>query len=179
MGRAKRVGIPGIGRKLGQVLAMVVLGGALLAPSAYAAKTKTTASAAVAAKTPARRKAAVAKAAKRPTGRRAAVAKAAAAGVAVAAVARPSFAQLAGLDKVSDPLALESSVALVMDQDTKEVLLSKNEQAVLPIASISKLMTGLVVANAQLPLDEVITITQADVDTVKGSRSRLAASGCL
>ncbi len=35
-------------------------------------------------------------------------------------------------------------------------------------------MTGLVVANAQLPLDEVITITQADVDTVKGSRSRLA-----
>lgn len=204
MGRAKRVGIPGIGRKLGQVLAMVVLGGALLAPSAYAAKTKTAASAAVAAKkasakkasgkkvatqratakkaaakTPARRKAAVAKAAvakaaKRPTGRRAAVAKAAAAGVAVAAVARPSFAQLAGLDKVSDPLALESSVALVMDQDTKEVLLSKNEQAVLPIASISKLMTGLVVANAQLPLDEVITITQADVDTVKGSRSRLA-----
>ena len=161
MGRAKRVGIPGIGRKLGQVLAMVVLGGALLAPSAYAAKTKTAASAAVAAKkasgkkvatqratakkaaakTPARRKAAVAKAAKRPTGRRAAVAKAAAAGVAVAAVARPSFAQLAGLDKVSDPLALESSVALVMDQDTKEVLLSKNEQAVLPIASISKLMT--------------------------------------
>lgn len=199
MGRAKRVGIPGIGRKLGQVLAMVVLGGALLAPSAYAAKTKTAASASVAAKkasakkasgkkvatqratakkaaakTPARRKAAVAKAAKRPTGRRAAVAKAAAAGVAVAAVARPSFAQLAGLDKVSDPLALESSVALVMDQDTKEVLLSKNEQAVLPIASISKLMTGLVVANAQLPLDEVITITQADVDTVKGSRSRLA-----
>lgn len=50
MGRAKRVGIPGIGRKLGQVLAMVVLGGALLAPSAYAAKTKTAASAAVAAK---------------------------------------------------------------------------------------------------------------------------------
>ncbi len=54
------------------------------------------------------------------------------------------------------------------------MLLSKNEQAVLPIASISKLMTGLVVANAQLPLDEVITITRADVDTVKGSRSRLA-----
>ena len=194
MGRAKRVGIPGIGRKLGQVLAMVVLGGALLAPSAYAAKIKTAASAAVAAKqasgkkvatqratakkaaakTPARRKAAVASAAKRPTGRRVAVAKTAAAGMAIAAVARPSFAQLAGLDKVSDPLALESSVALVMDQDTKEVLLSKNEQAVLPIASISKLMTGLVVANAQLPLDEVITITQADVDTVKGSRSRLA-----
>ena len=98
---------------------------------------------------------------------------AAAVGAAAVAVARPSFGQLAGLHKVSDPLDLKSSVALVVDQDTKEVLLSKNDHAVLPIASITKLMTGLLVAEANLPMDEVITITQDDVDTEKNSSSRL------
>jgi serine-type D-Ala-D-Ala endopeptidase (penicillin-binding protein 7) len=93
----------------------------------------------------------------------------------VAAVipAKPSFGQLAGLHGVQDELDLKSSVALVVDQDTNEVLFSKNESAVLPIASITKLMTGVVVSEAHLPLDETITITQADVDTEKGSRSRL------
>jgi D-alanyl-D-alanine endopeptidase (penicillin-binding protein 7) len=42
-----------------------------------------------------------------------------------------------------DPLDLKSSVALVIDQDTREVLFSKNDSAVLPIASLTKLMTGL------------------------------------
>ena len=87
---------------------------------------------------------------------------------------QPSFGQLAGLHGEADPLKLKSSVALVMDQDTKEVLLSKNDQAVLPIASITKLMTGLLVSEAHLPEEEMITITQADVDTEKGSSSRLA-----
>ena len=87
--------------------------------------------------------------------------------------ARPSFGQIAGLHGAADPLDLKSSVALVMDQDTNEVLFSKNPQAVLPIASLTKLMTALVVAEAKLPLDEVLTISQADVDTEKGSRSRL------
>jgi D-alanyl-D-alanine endopeptidase (penicillin-binding protein 7) len=88
--------------------------------------------------------------------------------------AKPSFGQLAGLHTGTDSLALRSSVALVLDEDTKEVLFSKNEQAVLPIASITKLMTGLLISEARLPQDEVITITQADVDTEKGSSSRLA-----
>lgn len=87
---------------------------------------------------------------------------------------KPSFGQLAGLHGEHDSLALKSSVALVVDQDTKEVLFSKNEQAVLPIASITKLMTGLLVSEANLPMDENITISQADVDTEKGSTSRLA-----
>ena len=59
--------------------------------------------------------------------------------------AQPSFGQLAGLHGEHDSLQLKSSVALVVDQETKEVLFSKNEQAVLPIASITKLMTGLLV----------------------------------
>lgn len=93
----------------------------------------------------------------------------------VAAVPMPSsFGQLAGLHSEQDPLKLKSSVALVVDQDTKEVLFSKNDHAVLPIASITKLMTGLLVSEAHLPMDEPIVITQADVDTEKGSSSRLA-----
>ena len=113
--------------------------------------------------------------ARKSTARRAAVAGAAGAAVATGAVvaARPSFGQMAGLHRVQDPLDLKSSVALVMDQETQEVLLRKNDHAVLPIASITKLMTGLLVAEAQLPLEEVITITQDDVDTEKHSASRL------
>ncbi len=88
--------------------------------------------------------------------------------------ARPSYGQIAGLHSTQDELALKSSVALVIDQDTNEVLLSKNQSAVLPIASLTKLMTGLVISEAKLPMDEVITITQDDVDTEKGSGSRLS-----
>jgi D-alanyl-D-alanine endopeptidase (penicillin-binding protein 7) len=86
---------------------------------------------------------------------------------------RLSFGQLIGLHAAEDPLDLRSSVALVIDQDTDEVLFSKNPQAVLPIASITKLMTALVVSDAGLPLDQPLTVTQDDVDTEKGSRSRL------
>jgi D-alanyl-D-alanine endopeptidase (penicillin-binding protein 7) len=87
--------------------------------------------------------------------------------------ARPSFGQLIGLHQSADSLELKSGVALVMDQDTNEVLFSKNSQAILPIASLTKLMTAVVVTEARLPLDEMITITDDDIDTEKGSRSRL------
>lgn len=85
----------------------------------------------------------------------------------------PSFGQIAGLHGASDPLDLKSSVAFVMDQDTQEVLFRKNELAVLPIASITKLMTGLLISESKLPMDEMITISQDDVDMEKGSSSRL------
>jgi serine-type D-Ala-D-Ala endopeptidase (penicillin-binding protein 7) len=86
--------------------------------------------------------------------------------------AQPSFGQTAGLHSAFDPLDLKSSVAFVIDQDTDQVLLSKNSSAVLPIASITKLMTALVVVEAGLPLDERLTIDNADV--VGANRSRLA-----
>jgi serine-type D-Ala-D-Ala endopeptidase (penicillin-binding protein 7) len=89
------------------------------------------------------------------------------------APAVPSFGQQLGLHAAGDPLDLRSAAVLVLDQDTNEVLLSKNPDAVLPIASITKLMTALVVADAQQPLDEVLTINTEDIDTEKGSRSRL------
>lgn len=93
--------------------------------------------------------------------------------------AKQSFGQMAGLHEVNDPLDLKSSVALVIDQDTHEVLLSKNDHAVLPIASLTKLMTGMLISQAKLPMDEPITITQDDVDTEKGSRSRLTVGSTL
>jgi D-alanyl-D-alanine endopeptidase (penicillin-binding protein 7) len=92
---------------------------------------------------------------------------------------RASYGQMAGLHAASDQLDLNSSVALVIDQDTREVLFRKNDNAVLPIASLTKLMTGLVISEAQLPMSEMIAITQADVDTEKGSSSRLAVGTVL
>ena len=87
--------------------------------------------------------------------------------------AKPSFGQMIGLHESVDSLELKSGVALILDQDTNEVLFSKNSEAVLPIASLTKLMTAVVVTEAQQPLDEMVTITDEDIDTEKGSRSRL------
>lgn len=97
------------------------------------------------------------------------------------AVAPPvlSFGQIAGLHGTEDALDLKSSVALVIDQDTSEVLFKKNETAVLPIASLTKLMTGVIISGARLPMDELITVTQDDVDTEKNSRSRLQVGTTL
>ena len=72
------------------------------------------------------------------------------------------------------PLRVNANAAIVVDQNSREVLFSKNDRAVLPIASLTKLMTGLLVADAKLSLDEEITITEEDVDTYKGTGSRLA-----
>lgn len=99
--------------------------------------------------------------------------------VRMSAPARVSVGEQLGLRAKDDPLDLNSSVALVVDQDTNEVLFSKNDHAVLPIASLTKLMTGLIVADAHLDMNEMITITQDDVDTFKGSRSRLAVGTSL
>ena len=94
-----------------------------------------------------------------------------------AAMAEPprlSMGQQLGLHAAADPLDLKSSVALVVDEDTNEVLFSKNPTAVLPIASITKLMTALLVVERNQPLDEILTVTQEDIDTEKNSPSRLA-----
>jgi len=108
------------------------------------------------------------------------VAKPAAAATAVAATAAVvSYGDRLGLRKVDDPLHLNSSVALVIDQDTNEILLGKNDTAVLPIASLTKLMTGLLIAEAQLPMDTSITISHQDVDRLKNSGSRLAVGAEL
>lgn len=90
-----------------------------------------------------------------------------------AAPARLSVGHATGLHAVDDPLDLHSAVALLADHQTGEVLFAKNTDAVLPIASITKVMTSMVVLDAGLPLDEVLQISTDDIDTEKGSRSRL------
>lgn len=70
--------------------------------------------------------------------------------------------------------ALLSEVALVFDLDGSAILYEKNSYDQRPIASISKLMTALVVAESGLPMDEVLTISDEDVDRLRHSRSRLA-----
>lgn len=87
---------------------------------------------------------------------------------------RPSMGHITGLQKTMAPLDLKSSVAYVIDQDTNEILLNKNSDAVLPIASITKLMTALVVTEAGLSMDESLVVTQDDVAATAGTRSRLA-----
>ncbi|MDH4148892.1 MAG: D-alanyl-D-alanine endopeptidase [Betaproteobacteria bacterium] len=69
--------------------------------------------------------------------------------------------------------ALKSSAALVIDQEAGSALYGKNTDEVMPIASITKLMTAMVVMDAGLPLTEQIVISEADKDLVKGTRSRL------
>ena len=76
-------------------------------------------------------------------------------------------------------LALRSGAVLVLDQETGEPLFAKNTDQVLPIASITKLMTAMVVLDSGLPLLESIGIDKADVDRMKGSRSKLPVGTTL
>jgi len=73
----------------------------------------------------------------------------------------------------ADMVKLRSSVALVQDAATGETILDKNSDVVLPIASITKLMTAMVVLDAGLELDEEIKLGREDVDRLKGTKSRL------
>jgi D-alanyl-D-alanine endopeptidase (penicillin-binding protein 7) len=84
--------------------------------------------------------------------------------------ARPSFATALGLRGQHDDLSLQSSVAMVVNQDTNEVYFEKNSSVSLPIASITKLMTAIVVLDSKLPLDENMVINADDVNIYRSSR---------
>ncbi len=75
--------------------------------------------------------------------------------------------------KPSSTPKLHSSIALIYDEQTQRPLYSKNPDAHAPIASITKLMTAMVVLDAKLPLNEEISVDMADMDTLKGTHSRL------
>ena len=91
----------------------------------------------------------------------------------VAAAAHKPMRRVSYNEVDPDRLALYSASALVIDQVTGQSLLDKNSHEVVPIASISKLMTAMVVLDAKLDLNEVINIGEEDVDGLKGTRSRL------
>jgi D-alanyl-D-alanine endopeptidase (penicillin-binding protein 7) len=92
---------------------------------------------------------------------------------------RRSIARATGLHTTADPLDLNSSAVLVLDQDSGRTLYEKNANAVLPIASITKLMTAMVVLESGDSLHEIIEITEADVDTEKHSSSRVRVGATL
>jgi serine-type D-Ala-D-Ala endopeptidase (penicillin-binding protein 7) len=93
--------------------------------------------------------------------------------------AKPAVAEASGLHLEPDPIGLKSAAALVIDAKTNKVLLEKNPTAVLPIASLTKVLSAMVVVESRLPLDEAITITSDDVDREKNSRSRLPVGSVL
>ncbi|WP_175939992.1 D-alanyl-D-alanine endopeptidase [Caballeronia sp. BCC1704] len=90
-----------------------------------------------------------------------------------------SVGQAFGLHDTADSLALRSSVAYVVDQDTSETLFDKNSRAVVPIASITKLMTAMVVLDSHMPLTDEITVTDEDRDYEKYTGSRLSVGSVL
>ena len=79
----------------------------------------------------------------------------------------------------SGPLELASTKALVIHQQTGEVIYAKNTKLSTPIASVTKLMTAMVMLDAQLPMEEVIYIAEDDVDYLKGTSSRLSVGTSL
>ncbi len=92
---------------------------------------------------------------------------------------RPTVGQAFGLHDTPDALALRSSVAYVVDQNTGESLFDKNSLAVVPIASISKLMTAMVVLDSKSPMTDQIEVTDEDRDYEKGTGSRLSVGSVL
>lgn len=90
-----------------------------------------------------------------------------------------SFARRAGLHTAPNPLRLTASVAVAIDAQSREVLYARNEHAILPIASLTKLLTGMVLIDSQVPMTERIRIDAADIDTLRHSRSRLRVGTTL
>lgn len=86
---------------------------------------------------------------------------------------RPSGqARQIAMEETGD-LVLQSGAAVVMDQSNGSVLIEKNAGVPVPIASITKLMTAMVALDARPSLSEELVISEEDVDTLKGTRSRL------
>jgi D-alanyl-D-alanine endopeptidase (penicillin-binding protein 7) len=85
----------------------------------------------------------------------------------------PTAGELAGLNLTRDPLMLNSNVAFMLDQSSSKVLYEKNSGVALPIASITKLMTGLVVLESGQNMNEMLEITEDDIDSEKHSFSKL------
>lgn len=89
------------------------------------------------------------------------------------AKARPRAVPLSMGQSAYGSLALASHAALVVDQDSGETLVTKNSNQEMPIASLTKLMTALVVLDAKLPMDEVLEISNEDIDRERNTHSRL------
>jgi D-alanyl-D-alanine endopeptidase (penicillin-binding protein 7) len=90
--------------------------------------------------------------------------------IAPASEAGPATGPLASLSGSPD---VRSAAVLIIDEANSSVLYQRQAAMAAPIASITKLMTALVVLDAGQPLDESILITKEDTNSVKGAHSRL------
>lgn len=70
-------------------------------------------------------------------------------------------------------LKLQSHIALIFDEQTQLPLYNKNSSMIVPIASITKLMTAMVLLDAQLPMDESVNVTEDDLNRIRRARARL------
>jgi serine-type D-Ala-D-Ala endopeptidase (penicillin-binding protein 7) len=91
----------------------------------------------------------------------------------------PTAGQAFGLHESPEGVALRSTVAYVVDQNTSEPVFDKNSRAVVPIASITKLMTAMVVLDSKEPMTEQIEVTDEDRDYEKNTGSRLSVGSVL
>jgi D-alanyl-D-alanine endopeptidase (penicillin-binding protein 7) len=91
----------------------------------------------------------------------------------------PTAGKAFGLEETPEGVALRSNVAYVVDQNTSEVLLDKNSTSVVPIASVTKLMTAMVVLDSKMPLTDQIEVTDEDRDFIKHTGSRLHVGSVL
>lgn len=98
---------------------------------------------------------------------------------------KPSKAEIARISRADTKtnkdglLRVASSNALIVNQNTGEVLFAKDTDALTSIASVTKLMTAMVTLDANLSMDEEIAITNEDVDTLKNSSSKLPVGTVL
>lgn len=94
-----------------------------------------------------------------------------------------SFRQNSGEESVftvpGGELRLASSKALIVNQETGETIYAKSTNIPTPIASVTKLMTAMVLLDQHLPMDEVIAVSDGDIDTLKGTSSRLRVGTTL
>jgi len=100
----------------------------------------------------------------------------------LACVTYPGQADARHADKAAHSahgLSLRSASAIVQDAETGEILYGKNATTVAPIASITKLMTAMVVLDAGLDLHQAITISSEDMDSLRGTHSRLKPGASL
>ncbi|WP_373741570.1 D-alanyl-D-alanine carboxypeptidase family protein [Neisseria sp.] len=86
--------------------------------------------------------------------------------------------QLEAQAQMAGPL-LSSQSALIMNNRTGEILYQKNANRVMPIASISKLMSAMVILDAKLDMNERVSITDAEIDRIKRTSSRLGIGSSL
>jgi len=71
-------------------------------------------------------------------------------------------------------LRVQSHIALIYDEQTRRPIYNKNSETVVPIASITKLMTAMVMLDAKLPMDEEVNVTEDELNKIRRANRNCA-----